>query len=167
MRHSILISLLLLVMVNHVPTEIFAQGEEKVRWMSFEEMEAAFAEEPKHVFIDFWADWCGACKRMEKYVFSNPEIAKWLNTDFYPIRMNAETMDSIYFGGKLFVNSNPGVGRKGKGFHELAVLLGKDEQGQFSLPTILIYNTRFEPVARYHRYLNSKKMLDALVISSK
>lgn len=165
MRQSLLFLFLLLINLVQSPNQAWAQQTEKVQWMSFEEMEAAFAEDAKYVFIDFWADWCGACKRMEKFVFSKTEIANRLNSDFYPVRMNAETTDSIYFGGKLFVN--PNAEGKGKGFHELAVLLGKDEQGQFSLPAVLIYDTNFQPVARYHKYLNSRKMMDALAISAR
>ena len=141
--------------------ELFAQDSGVINWITFKEMEAAFAKEPKMVFIDFWADWCGVCKRMDRYVFSNPEVVTKLNTEFYSVKMDAETTDTIYFGGRQFVNST--MNDRRIGFHELTVLLGKNEGGQFSLPLMVIYDSRFQLVNRINRYTHSKAFLKVLI----
>ena len=140
---------------------LFAQDPRSINWMTFGEMEAAFAREPKMVFIDFWADWCGVCKRMDRYVFSKPEVMARLNEEFYAVKMDAETTDTIHFGGKQFVNHT--VNDRRIGFHELAVLLGKNEDGQFSLPLMVIYDSRFQLVRRIDRYTHSKAFLEILI----
>lgn len=137
-----------------------AQDSGAIRWMTFEAMETAFAKEPKMVFIDFWASWCGACKRMDKYVFSNPEVVAKLNADFYCVKMNAQTTDTISFGGKEFVNNT--AHKKRAGFHELAVLLGKNNKGKFSLPLMLLYDSRFRLARRIERYMPSKAFLSVV-----
>ncbi len=128
--------------------------------MTFQEMETVFAKAPKKVFIDFRADWCGACLRMDKHAFQNPEIIRLLNEDYYAVKMNAETKDTITFGGKTFINPSSVSGRRS--YHELATLLGSDDDGQFALPALVIFDEEFQRIARYDRYINSKRMMGVL-----
>ncbi len=146
------------VLVAFLFGPLFCQAQE-VQWMTFEEMEVAFGQQPKRIFIDFWAEWCGYCKRMDTYVFTNQVVSQILNEEYYPVKMNAETRDTIFFGGKYFVNPTP-AGENG--FHSLAVLLGKNEEGSFTLPTVAIFDEQFQPLAKYHHYMHSKKLLKAL-----
>jgi thioredoxin-related protein len=52
---------------------------------TFEEAE----ESGKYVFIDFYTDYCPPCKVMDKEVFSNPDLAAYLNDHFINVKINA------------------------------------------------------------------------------
>src|ERR1700674_2351883 len=50
---------------------------ESVRWYStLEEASAAAKESNRPILVEFWADWCDACKVMEKEVYSDPAFAE-------------------------------------------------------------------------------------------
>lgn len=48
----------------------------KLPWFqgTFEELLAEAAKTKKLVFMDFWTDWCGWCKRLDKDTFSDPAV---------------------------------------------------------------------------------------------
>lgn len=73
-----------------------------IRWLAFEEAVAKSEKTPKKLFIDVYTDWCGWCKKMDKTTFSEPDVAKYINENFYPVKLNAETRDSIRFRDKVF-----------------------------------------------------------------
>ena len=67
-----------------VATTISAQ---EIHWMSFEDAVAMTKNEgnTKKVFIDVYTDWCGWCKKMDKDTFQNPEVAQYMQENFYMV----------------------------------------------------------------------------------
>jgi thioredoxin-related protein len=73
-----------------------------IQWMSFEEAVKRSDQVPKKLFIDVYTDWCGWCKKMDNTTFKEPEVVKFINEKFYPVKLNAETRDTIRFRDKEF-----------------------------------------------------------------
>ncbi len=110
---------------------------ERIKWYTFEEAVELAANNPRKILIDIYTDWCGFCKRMEAETFKNPQVARYINRNYYPVKLNSETRDTIYFQGHKFVNE--GEGRRSA--HQLSIAL---LQGQMSYPSVVYLNENFE-----------------------
>lgn len=71
-------------------TGVFAFAQTNFRQISFDEAIAAAKQENKMVFIDFYTDWCGPCKRMSKEVFPQKKVGDFFNEKFVCVKFNAE-----------------------------------------------------------------------------
>lgn len=125
------------------------QAQEKINWISIEELEAAQAEEPRKVFIDLYTDWCGWCKRMDKTTFDNPGLAAYINKHYYAVKLNAETQDTIHFLGNDFVY----VANGRKGYNQLAAALAN---GKLSYPTIVYMDENLQVIQPVPGYMDAQ-----------
>jgi thioredoxin-related protein len=78
-----------------------------VHWYSFGEAVELQKKNPKPIMVDIYTQWCGPCKLMSANTFGNAVIAKYVNENFYPVKFDAETFDSVSFNGYTFKNRNP------------------------------------------------------------
>ena len=75
----------------------------EIHWITnMDELQAKMKKEPRKVYMDVYTDWCGWCKKMDATTFSDPNVIKYMNTNFYPVRLDAERKDNINFNGKEY-----------------------------------------------------------------
>ena len=141
-----------------------AQGvsaqNQAINWLDFEQLEDSLAVKPRPVFISFYADWCAYCKKMDRVAFRDPGVVSRLNSDYLAVRMNAETRDTIVFGGQTYVNRD--FGRKRNPTHDIPLLLATRENYPFSLPAMILLNDTFEITGRYFEYLTPRELIEIL-----
>lgn len=123
-------TLILLSISLTISSQTVESNQNSIKWLTFEEAIKLQEENPKTILLDMYTDWCGWCKKMDAETFSNPQIATYINTHFYPVKFNAERTDTVEYKGKTYVNLN--TGRRSS--HQLAQeLMG----GRMSYPTIV------------------------------
>ena len=137
------ISLLFLVFMG------FNAHAQDINWISWEEAVqlSQTDAQPKKIFVDVYTDWCGWCKKMDKNTFQNPEVSKYMQDNFYMVKMNAEGKDPIEYQGKTFKFVPSGR----RGYHELAAAL---LQGRMSYPTVVFLDEQLNmlsPVPGYQQ----------------
>lgn len=127
-----------------------------IHWMTFEEAIESNKKKPKKVFVDLYTDWCTWCLRMEKVTFENPAIAEYINENFYPVKLDAETKRNINFNNydyKFKANDT------GKGIHEMAVYLTR---GKVNYPSVIFLDENMgnpQPVPGFQNPLLMDKLL--------
>lgn len=137
----------------------------EVNWMTFEQLEDSLNVKPKKVLLFFYADWCAYCKKMDRTAYKNPEVIKLLTDNFYAVKMNTESTDSIRFYGKVFVNDE--IHKKRRPNHQLALFFASRKNRPFTLPATLILDEEFKVQSRLFRYLSPKEMISILPTEKK
>ena len=112
--------LLLAIIFVSAPALLFADGKKKkpeaaaaqktpeasnneIHWItSVDELQAKMKENPKKVYVDVYTGWCGWCKKMDATTFQNPDLIRYMNTNFYALKLDAERQDVINFMGKEY-----------------------------------------------------------------
>ncbi len=80
-------------------------SSDSVKWYSYNEGIAAGEKEGKKVFVNFYADWCTFCAKMEKETFKEQSVVEYLNEHFISIKVNTEKENDI--ARKHFVRGLP------------------------------------------------------------
>ncbi len=126
-----------------------------VTWYTWEEAVELQKKTPKKLFIDVYTDWCGWCKKMDKSTFQHPEVAKYLNENFYPIKLDAEMRKDVVFNGHTFKY----VANGRRGYHELAASLLNN---RMSYPSCVAMDENINRITIIPGYRDNADMLSIL-----
>lgn len=141
--------LLVAVLLMSLPAVLLADGKKKkgsepaaednnkeIHWItSFDELQAKMKENPKKVYVDIYTGWCGWCKKMDAATFTNPSFIKYINTNFYAFKFDAERQDVINFQGEQF-SFDPQ--------YKANTLAVRWMKGQMSYPTTIFMTENFQ-----------------------
>ena len=151
--------LLAIIIVLSTLSMAYAQGENApLKQYSINEIRQLSAQKPKKLVIDVYTDWCSWCKKMDKSTYQNEGIIQQINEDFYFVKLNAETRDSIFFDNKTFTYKNQYKA------NELALAL---LNGQMSYPSTVFLDEKFALLTVVPGYLTPKDLSPILTYFGK
>lgn len=163
------IKLLLIIGLVAFINNLYAQSN-TINWMTWDDMVAQRATDSvkKKVFIDLYTGWCGWCKKMDKSTFLDPNIIQYMNTNYYAVKFDAETTDTIVFNNTTFLNSDPSYvktspnarGRTHWFAHSLL-------DGKLSYPSYVILDENYTRVTILSGYKNPEALIGNLIFFAK
>jgi thioredoxin-related protein len=74
---------------------------------TFEEALEQAKKEDKAIFVDAYTTWCGPCKRMSKYVFTEKSVGDYYNANFINLKLDMEKEPGMRFRTKYPVSAFP------------------------------------------------------------
>ena len=126
-------------------TSNFRAQTEDINWLTWDQAiaKSKLDSVPKKIFIDFYTGWCGWCKRMDATTFKDRNVVDYMNANYYAVKFDAETSDTIIFSGTTFINSDPEVKKtspnsRGK-VHQIAYSI---LDGKLSYPSYAIMDEK-------------------------
>ncbi len=147
----------------------FAQSS-TINWMTWDEMVEQRESDSikKKVFIDLYTGWCGWCKKMDKSTFLDPAIVQYMNANYYAVKFDAETRDTVIFNNTTFLNSDPTFIKKSPNSrgrtHWFAHSL---LDGKLSYPSYVILDENFVRVTILSGYKQPEALIGNLIFFAK
>jgi thioredoxin-related protein len=132
-----------------------AMGQE-VKWYSFDDAIKLNKKVPRKLIIDVYTSWCGWCKVMDKNTFSNNVIAEYLNSNYYPVKFNAEQIEPVIFNNDTFKY----VAQGARGYHELAAALLNN---QLSYPSVVFMDEQMKSIIYINKGYADAKTFDGII----
>ena len=99
---------------------------QEINWVTFEEAIELQQNEPRKIIMDFYTNWCGPCKLLDKRTFANKDVSKYINENYYAVKFNAEGNSKVNFNGNEFKNPkyDPSKASRRNSSHQLSRYFG-------------------------------------------
>ncbi len=124
-----------------------SEAQNKINWMTIEQAYTQMQVKPKKTIIDVYTSWCGWCKVMDKETFTDPAVVKYINENYYPVKLDAESTKSITLGTNKYEYD------ASKRSNKIAFdLLG----GKMSYPSIVYLDENFNMIQPVPGYMDAK-----------
>lgn len=116
-----------------------SQNQGGVYWTDIVDLDSVMKKNPKPIYIDVRADWCGMCKKFDNTTLQDDEIIKILNDNFYNVHFDFHDKRSISFNGKMYESA-------GK-YHSLSKYFEAT-----GLPTMIFLDSTFNETLKIQGY---------------
>ena len=142
---------ILILLLAISPLFVFSQGggeKTEINWLSLEKAKKYAKKYDKTIFIYFYKDQCPYCEEMKKEALNDISVINLINNNFFPVKIDTRTKDTIHYNGKAYSNQQP-ISDGSTFRHDFYAEVAKfKQQGKevTTTPTIALFNNKFEKI---------------------
>lgn len=122
---------------------------QEINWVSFEELPLLEQKEQRPIMVFIHTDWCKYCLMQEQQTFKDSVIVEDLNNNYYCVKLNAESDETISFLNRDY--------NKSGNTNALSWILGA-QNNQLSFPTTVTLSPQFQLTNRWVGYLSKEDL---------
>ena len=160
MKNVFLLLLPILFLACNSPSAQEKVDNTKINWISLEEAQAKNKKNPKKLLVDMYTHWCGPCKMMMRSTFTDAEVIKHVNENYYAVKFNAESGEPVKFKEKEYSNprfdASKGKNRRNSP-HEFTSAMGIR-----GYPTLLILDENLNVLQKIVGFKKAPQLLPQL-----
>tara|TARA_B100000767_G_scaffold270043_1_gene292963 strand:- start:665 stop:1162 length:498 start_codon:yes stop_codon:yes gene_type:complete len=128
----------------------YSQGEKKtvIDWISLEKAKKFAKKYDKTIFIYFYKENCPYCEEMKKKTFNDIAVVNLINNNFFPVKIDTRTKDTILYNGKDYSNQQPisdGSTWRHDFYAEVATFKQQGKE-MATTPTIALFDNNFKKI---------------------
>ena len=101
-----------------------------------------------NIFVYFYKKDCPYCEEMKRETFSDQTVIDLINHNFFPVKIDSRTKDTILYNGIKYSNQQPishGSTFRHDFYHEVA-RFNRNGEDLTTTPTVVLFNSKFEKI---------------------
>ena len=131
---------------------LFSQStkENEINWIPLKKAKTLAQKYDGKVLIFFYKKNCEYCEKMKNETFSDPTVINIINNNFFPVKIDSRTKDTIIYNGKAYGNQQPASSGRHDWRHDFYAEVAAFERNgnsQITTPCIVLFNNKFEKIA--------------------
>ena len=139
---------LLIILLAIAPLIVFSQGSYKneIAWISLDKAKLLAKQHNQKILIFFYKDNCEYCEKMKKETLNDNNVIDIINRNFFPVKINSRTKDTIYYNNKVYGNQQP-TDHGNTWRHDFYAEVASFQQNtKLTTPTITLFNSDFKKI---------------------